>query len=127
MAKKVLVTMSDECHSVLKQYAAFVGKTMSEVMYDFARQEIHNHQMLCKRVTAIRNNQDVDKRTQKACWGFRCYRCKHADRCRVGMHEGLFELDPMYKSSIKDPEDSRHLIYDHCCNQVFNTVKQEYV
>ncbi len=38
---RVAVVMSDKCHRVLKQYAAYMGTTMSECMYQTMRRHLH--------------------------------------------------------------------------------------
>lgn len=38
---RVAVVMSDKCHRVLKQYAAYMGMTMSDCMYQAMRTHLH--------------------------------------------------------------------------------------
>ena len=49
---RVAVVMSDKCHRVLKQYAAYMGMTMSECMYRAMRTHLHT---LAKTNEQVRN------------------------------------------------------------------------
>ena len=105
MADKVVnVKMSEECHSILKSYAAFVGRTMSEVLYDFAKQELHQEALYCRAVHSqiTAKHRDLDKRVLKPCWGFKCYSCVHEAKCRVGQYDGYFQLKPEYSGLLRE-------------------------
>ena len=101
--KTVNVRMSGEFHSILKAYCVLVNKTMSEVLYDWARHELHTQSLFCNSMTQLlaNNNSKVDPRVNKPCWGFRCNLFVHEKACRVGKEEKLFIIDPKWRHSIK--------------------------
>lgn len=104
MADKIVnVRMSDVCHSILKAYCVLVNKTMSEVLYDWARKELHNQATTCKAVSQLMDthNKKLDYRNNKPCWGYRCNLCAHETACRVGKESKLFIIDPKWHSAIK--------------------------
>ena len=99
--KVVNVRMSEECHAILKAYSAFAGRTMSEVLYDCCRQELHQEALKCRIISTLMKSksQPLDKRTHKPCWGTKCYWCKHEVECKTGTTDLLFimreELKPL--------------------------------
>lgn len=105
--KTVNVRMSDECHAILKAYCSFINKTMSDVMYEFARQELHQQSLCCKPMQALLdfNSKERDCRAHKPCWGFRCYLCNHEKACRVGKDDRLFILQQQLHHHVKDSHD----------------------
>ena len=102
--KKVQVQMSDECHSILKSYAAFFGLTMSEVLYQFTRQEVQQHAVHCKYVSQLIESHDVpiDKRVDKPCWGFSCLVCAHSAKCITGLTNKHFAPAEKIKKYLKE-------------------------
>ena len=104
MTKKVQVTLSDECHAVLKAYAGFFGKTMSEILYMFARQEIQQQAIHCKFVQPLLDAQKItpDKRASKNCWGHRCLVCAHAPKCQAGLTDETFMPSEFLKQYLKE-------------------------
>lgn len=96
--KTINVRMSDSCHNILKAYCVLVGKTMSEVLYDWTRQELHNQALICKAVSHLMetNNLKLDARNGKPCWGYRCNLCAHETACRVGKEDKLFIMEPKW-------------------------------
>tara|TARA_Y100000401_G_scaffold72030_1_gene58082 strand:- start:196 stop:537 length:342 start_codon:yes stop_codon:yes gene_type:complete len=101
--KKVQVQMSDECHAVLKAYAGFYGKTMSEILYMFARQEIQQQSLHCLFVQQLLDAQGIrpDKRAHKSCWGHSCLSCVHAKPCQAGLTEETFMPTQTVKKHLK--------------------------
>lgn len=99
LVKRVLVTMSDECAAVLKQYAAAWGITQSEALYESMRHHIHCHAKCCKSTKQILENQLIalDKRVDKPCYGFGCRGCVHQTACRIGLYDGTWEMAERYK------------------------------
>ena len=95
--------MSKDCHSILKAYCVLVNKTMSEVLYDWARQELHAQALTCNAVSQLLVNHEkkLDARVNKPCWGFRCNLCVHEKACRIGKEEKLFIMDPKWHASLK--------------------------
>ena len=108
MTKKIQVTLSDECHAVLKAYAGFFGKTMSDVMYMFTRQEIQQQALHCKFVQQLLDAQKIspDKRANKDCWGHKCLVCAHAAKCQAGLTDETFMPTESIKQYLK--ENSPH-------------------
>tara|TARA_B100001778_G_C18337704_1_gene515994 strand:- start:198 stop:533 length:336 start_codon:yes stop_codon:yes gene_type:complete len=105
--KKVLVSMSDECHTLFKQYAAMLGKSMSELMYEFTRQEIHQSASTCQATQNLlkANKIKYDKRTNKKCWSAACFVCVKEKPCRVGVYHGSFVPNAFALENLQDPED----------------------
>jgi hypothetical protein len=95
--------MSEECHGILKAYCAVIDKTMGEVLYDWARQELHQQSLGCKTVAQLMEGhlKQLDARVDKPCWGWRCSLCQHETACRVGKDERLFIIKPKWHSYIK--------------------------
>tara|TARA_Y100000022_G_C12929464_1_gene230930 strand:- start:9 stop:410 length:402 start_codon:yes stop_codon:yes gene_type:complete len=101
----VQVKMSDECHKALKQYAAFLGVPMGELLYRFARFGFHEQAHCCKWMNSCLSqlNIDLDKGSEKPCFGFRCNVCSNRTACRTGVYKGLFQI----------PESFKHLQTEH--------------
>ena len=101
--KKILVTMSDQCHRFFKQYSAMVGKSMSELMYDFTRQEIHQSSLRCESTTNLLKANDIklDKRVSKSCWSAACFYCEKEKACRVGIYDGDFVPTEFAKKNLR--------------------------
>ena len=76
---------------------------MSEVLYDWARQELHNQALSCKAVAQLMetHNKKLDIRNNKPCWGYRCNLCNHEKACRVGKEDKLFIMDPKWHAALK--------------------------
>tara|TARA_R100000900_G_C3285425_1_gene154602 strand:+ start:49 stop:393 length:345 start_codon:yes stop_codon:yes gene_type:complete len=104
LTKKIQVTLSDECHAVLKAYAGFFGKTMSDVMYMFTRQEIQQQARDCKFVQQLLDAQKIipDKRASKNCWGHKCLVCVHAAKCQAGLTDDTFMPSENIKDFLKE-------------------------
>ena len=110
MTKRVVVQMSDECHAALKQYAAFYGMPMSEVLYQCTRMQLHTQRQYCEYTDNVLRNLGIksDKRANKPCFDFRCFNCKHVTACKAGLYEGvtvfreeIFERDVLTKKGVK--------------------------
>ncbi len=93
--KRVVVQMSDECHKALKQYAAFYGLTMSEVLYHNTRVGFHKQSVGCEVVQDIFDKLGIslDKRTYKPCFGTLCHSCVHQTACGAGVYKGVVEME----------------------------------
>ena len=98
--KKVQVQMSDQCHSLLKEYANAWNMTMSEVMYECTRHHIHKHSNTCEYIDVLFRFKDVkkDKRLSKDCYGCGCFSCNHITSCRTGVYQGNWEINPDLES-----------------------------
>lgn len=125
--KTVNVRMSAGDHSIFKAYCVLVNKTMSEVLYDWARHELHSQSIACQTLTQLmeNHNKTLDLRVHKPCWGWRCNLCQHETACRVGLENKLFIMNPKFYSSLK-PQAEHVKSFDgtsvDCCkpNQVFD-------
>ena len=101
--KRILVSMHDECASVLKQYAALWGLTQSEVLYQSARQFIHSQAAHgSQNVQSILDSHNIalDKRSHKSCYGSRCFCCKHVGLCRIGSYDGEWEVADCHRNLL---------------------------
>ena len=94
--KKVQVSMTDHCHSVLKDYANAFGMTMSEVLYEATRHHIHKSSLSCGFVRSLFSWKKVtrDKRLNKDCYGFHCFSCDNVTACKTGVYKGTWEMNP---------------------------------
>jgi len=101
--KRVVVQMSDECHKALKQYAAFYGKTMSEVLYHNTRVGFHKQSLGCHVVQDIFDKLGIslDKRVSKPCFGTLCHSCIHGTACNAGVYKGVVEMEEHLLPLIK--------------------------
>ena len=106
MTKRVVVQMSDEWHKALKQYAAFYGMTMSEVMYNCSCFQFHKQMQNCEFVKGVLATLDIpmDKRALKPCYSFLCFSCKHSVTCQTGLYDGVVEMpeDKIEKDLLTD-------------------------
>jgi len=106
--KRVVVTMSDECHKALKQYAAFYGNTMGEVLYHNTRAAFHKQALICNVVEDLFRKLGItnDKRQDKPCFGFMCNACVHSTACRTGVYQGVVVVEDHLAELLKDPGKS---------------------
>ncbi len=104
MVKRVVVQMSDECHIALKQYAAFYGMTMGEVLYAAARKSFHKQAKFCLFLQGVFKNLGItrDKRCNKQCCGFLCHMCTKETACTAGVYEGAVEVDQKFMRFITE-------------------------
>lgn len=58
--KRVTVMMSEECHKVLKMYAAFKGMTVSEASYEMMRAHIHKEASVNEHVKTMLNLNGIE-------------------------------------------------------------------
>ena len=92
--------MSDQCHSLLKDYANAWNMTMSEVMYECTRHHMHKHSNMCGYIHALFRFKAVkkDKRLSKDCYSSACFACNHVTSCRTGVYQGAWEMNPDFES-----------------------------
>ena len=57
---RVAVVMSDKCHRVLKQYAAYMGTTMSETMYQMMLTHLHTVAKTNEQVRSMLVSQGIE-------------------------------------------------------------------
>jgi hypothetical protein len=100
--KRVIVQMQDSCHSVLKQYAALHGWSMSDAMYEAARYRIHTHAKDCPKVRALldMHGKLLDPRINKSCYGPECYSCGMIEECKAGVFHGIAPHLENYLESV---------------------------
>ena len=108
--KRVVVKMSDECHKALKQYCAFYGLTMSEVLYHNTRVGFHKQHQGCLVVEDIFDKLGIspDKRRNKPCFGTLCHGCIHETPCKAGLYRGVVEVEERLLKLMK-PEFVKEL------------------
>ena len=101
----VQVKMSDECHKALKQYAAFLGIPMGELLARCAHYDFHAQAHCCTWMNGTLSylGIELDKGSEKPCFGFRCNVCAKRTECRTGVYKGLSQL----------PENLQHLHTEH--------------
>lgn len=124
--------MSEDCHSILKAYCVLTNKTISEVLYDWARQEIQTHALHCTAISQLYKNKNIklDPRVNKPCWGYRCNLCVHEKACRVAKEDKLFIMDPKWHSFL-NPSSEYVKDFDggsvDCCtpDQLFDKLNYE--
>lgn len=77
---------------------------MSELMYDFTRQEIHQSSLRCGSTKNLlkANNIKLDKRIDKPCWSASCFVCEKEKACRVGIYEGQFVPNAFAVKNLRD-------------------------
>lgn len=92
---RVLVKLEPAFKKALKQYAAFYGMTMGEVLYNCLRFTFHAQAVNCDMVSDLLEKLDIpiDKRAAKPCFGMLCHNCIHSAPCRAGLYEGCVVLD----------------------------------
>ena len=128
--KKILVNVQESCHSIVKAYAGRFGKTMSEVILDFARSNIMKHASVCNITNSIvgfNTNVKRDKRSDKACWGYMCMACREKDRCLVGKYQGLWVPNELSLQNARLEQADRLLIWDHRINKLWNGITESYL
>lgn len=94
MTKRVVVSMPDDCHRALKQYAAFMNVNMGDAIYELCKSQLHQQALCCKYTSdvLIKTGVELDKRANKPCYGWRCFSCTEEKACRVGMYQGVHHL-----------------------------------
>jgi len=93
--ERVLVKLEPAFKKALKQYAAFYGMTMSEVLYNCLRFTFHAQAKNCTMVNDLLEKLDIpiDKRAAKPCFGMLCHNCTQTVPCRAGLYDGCVVLD----------------------------------
>ena len=101
--KRLVLTVPDEMALLMKRYAQLKQKTISNICCELLKANIHRQAYVCTAVDEILQDLDIpmDKRAHKNCFGFACWSCKHADKCRVGMHMDGYEVAPECAKYLK--------------------------
>lgn len=83
---------------------------MSELMYHFTRQEIHQASLKCITTANLlkANGIKLDKRVYKSCWGSACFYCEKEKACRVGMYKGDFVPNDFAEKNLRNVDDHSH-------------------
>ena len=105
--QRIDVPVDEKFAAVLKEYCAYWGMTMGELMYEAAKQHIHSSAQVCNLSDGLLRKQGIlpDKRSPKQCYGWKCRCCKHQLACRTGIYKSLWEVDDKYKYLLKEPSD----------------------
>ena len=105
--QRIDVPVDEKFAVVLKEYCAYWGMTMGELMYEAAKQHIHSSAHFCYLSDDLLRKQGMllDKRAPKECYGFKCRCCKHQLACRTGLYKGSWEIDDKHKHQLKEHSD----------------------
>mgnify|MGYP005628266313 FL=1 len=101
--QRIDVKVDEQFAAVLKEYCAYWGMTMGELMYEAAKQHIHASSQVCELADGILQKQGIipDKRSAKHCYGYLCRCCKHELACRTGLYKNEWEIGEEYKHLLK--------------------------
>jgi len=104
--QRIDVKVDEQFAAVLKEYCAYWGMTMGELMYEAAKQHIHSSAQVCELADGLLRKQGMlpDKRSSKQCYGYLCRCCKHQLMCRTGLYKNEWEIDDEYKHLLKEQE-----------------------
>jgi len=101
--QRIDVKVDEQFAAVLKEYCAYWGMTMGELMYEAAKQHIHGSSQVCEMADGILRKQGMlpDKRSAKHCYGYLCRCCKHELACRTGLYKNEWEIAEEYRHLLK--------------------------
>lgn len=101
--QRIDVPVDEKFASVLKEYCAYWGMTMGELMYEAAKQHINSSANVCNFADELLAKYELipDKRLAKHCYGFKCRCCKHQLTCRTGLYKNDWEIADEYKHLLK--------------------------
>ena len=101
--QRIDVKVDEQFAVVLKEYCAYWGMTMGELMYEAAKQHIHASSQVCELADGILQKHGIipDKRSAKHCYGYLCRCCKHELACRTGLYKNEWEIGEEYKHLLK--------------------------
>ena len=102
--KRVAVQMTDEMHQVLKAFAAFHNRSMSDVLEEIMENTFNAQRHQCLLVERLFDSLRIepDKRAQKICFSPSCIRCKNRIICSTGEFEGCLEVEDRLKHLLTD-------------------------
>ena len=102
--QRIDVKVDEQFAAVLKEYCAYWGMTMGELMYEAAKQHVHASAHVCTLADGLLRKQGIvpDKRSAKHCYGYLCRCCKHQLMCRTGLYKNEWEIDDEYKHLLKE-------------------------
>jgi len=101
--QRIDVKVDEQFAAVLKEYCAYWGMTMGELMYEAAKQHIHGSSQVCEMADGILRKQGMlpDKRSTKHCYGYLCRCCKHELACRTGLYKNEWEIAEEHRHLLK--------------------------
>ncbi len=101
--QRIDVKVDDPFAAVLKEYCAYWGMTMGELMYEAVKQHIHSSSNVCQLSEQLleKHGATLDKRVAKACYGYLCRCCKHQVACRTGLYKSLWEIADEHQHLLK--------------------------
>jgi len=99
---RVVTKMSITCHRALKMYARAFDMTCGEVLYAACRAMFHKQALACDVMAGILIECEIplDKRADRACFGFSCMTCKHLTACTCGVYKGVVEIKDQYLKAV---------------------------
>ncbi len=108
----VQVPLSEQDHKALKQYAAFLGIPMGELLARSARHNFHQQGHYCKWMHHTLDTLNIakDKGSDKPCYGFLCFMCKHLVECRTGVYQGTARHKQEYEQL---PTEEAQQVLEH--------------
>ncbi len=106
--QRIDVPVDTKFAAVLKEYCAYWGLTLGELMHEAAKQHIHSSADVCHLADEILQKQGVspDKRSGKHCYGHLCRCCKHETACRTGIYKNFWEIAEEHAHLLKKPNDA---------------------
>ena len=86
--------MSEDDAALFKEYCSFFKISQSDALHLFAKAAMHQHALHCKKVESLfeLRQKELDKRSDKICFGWPCLSCAHTARCTAGLYDGKFEV-----------------------------------
>jgi len=106
--QRIDVPVDEKFAAVLKEYCAYWGMTMGELMYEAAKQHIHSSAQVCELAESLLLKQGMipDKRSAKHCYGFLCRCCKHQLACRTGLYKNEWEIAEQHQHLLKQQPEA---------------------
>ena len=113
LMQRIDVKVDDPFAAVLKEYCAYWGMTMSELMYEAVKQHIHCSGEVCHLSEQLlkKHGLTADKRAAKPCYGYLCRCCKHQLACRTGLYKNHWEIADEHQHLLK--VQSEHSTLQH--------------
>ena len=106
----VQVPLSGQDHKALKQYAAFLGIPMGELLARCAKHDLHQQGHYCTWMINTLNTLNIakEKGSDKPCYGFLCFTCEHLVECRTGVYGGTARHKQEYEHL--PTEEAQHVL-----------------
>ena len=102
--QRIDVPVDEKFAAVFKEYCAYWGMTMGELMYEAAKQHVHSSAHMCHLADDLLLKHGVipDKRSAKDCYGYLCRCCKHQLTCRTGLYKNEWEIAEQHQHLLKE-------------------------